>query len=84
MMDHTKYKSVQTNIFTIDINGYNEVILIDRLKPAFHGDSSNEWLLTPLPDITQTADPSLASRLVTVTRYGRRVHWPKHLSSILV
>ena len=69
--------------FTIDNNGHNEVS-IDRLKPAFHEDSSNKWSLTPLPEITHTADPSPAFRPVTVTRYGRRVHWPKHLSSILV
>ena len=70
--------------FTIDINGHNEVVSIDRLKPAFHEDSSNQWSLTPLPEITHTADPSPASRPVTVTRYGHRVHWSKHLSSILV
>ena len=69
--------------FTIDINGHNEVVSIDRLKPAFHEDSSTQQSLIPLPEATEK-EPSPASQPVRVTHYGRRVHWPKHLSSILI
>ena len=66
----------------MDIMKY--VVSVDRLKPAFHEDSSTQQSLSPLPEIAQTTDPSPASRPITDTGYGRRVHWPKYLSSILV
>ena len=39
--------------FTIDINGRNEVVSIDRLKPAFHEDLSTQQSLIPLPEATE-------------------------------
>ena len=38
--------------FTIDINGRNEVVSTDRLKPAFHEDLSTQQSLIPLPEAT--------------------------------
>ena len=69
--------------FTLDVNGKKAVISLDRLKPAY--------LYLPLS--TSFPDPPQYKDLVTdhstkrmstghtTTRSGRRVHWPKHLSS---
>ena len=56
--------------FTIDIHGRKDTISVNRLKPA-HLDES---YLQPIPN-----PPSLLH--TQTTRSGRRVHFPKHLSS---
>ena len=52
------------------------MISIDRLKPAFQEVSPQDQVTSPLPQSNQhPAAPS--STPATVTRYGRKVHWPK-------
>ena len=70
--------------YTIDMNGQSEVISIDRLKPAFLDFPPTEQsTLPPLSAKRQPASPP-PSAPATVTRYGRRVHWPKRLSATIV
>jgi len=69
--------------YTIDINGRNEVISIDRLKPAFHDVPSTEQAAPPLPQSQQQSEPP-SSTPIRVTRYGHRAHWPKRLASTFI
>ena len=60
--------------FTLSINGRNDTVSIDRLKPA-HLDIIVEH---STPTISNpTAQPPITSR---TTRSGRRVHFPDYLS----
>ena len=54
--------------FTININGRNDTVSIDRLKPA-HIDSDDVY--------PNTQTPTTPSQ---TTRSGRRVHFPQYLS----
>ena len=58
--------------FSIDVNGRQEIVSVDRLKPAFilHQSYTPD---IPLPNNNSTPPP-------TVTRSGRRVHFPDHLT----
>ena len=69
--------------YTIDMNGKSEVISIDRLKPAFLDIPPAEQCAPP-PSAKQHSASPLPSAPVTVTRYGRKVHWPRRLSSIIL
>ena len=70
--------------YTIDMNGQSEVISIDRLKPAFLDfPPTDQSTLPPLSAKRHPASPP-PSAPVTVTRYGRRVHWLKHLSATII
>ena len=59
--------------FVVDINGRKDTVSIDRLKAAH---------LDIVDDIhpTSQAGPKTPSAPCRITRSGRRVHWPKHLS----
>ena len=70
--------------YTVDINGHDEVISIDRLKPAFHEDLSTKPEVHPLSVAHPQQSPLQPSHPARVTRYGRKVWWPKHLSSITI
>ena len=70
--------------YTVDINGHNEVISIDRLKPAFHEVLPTEPEIHPLPVTHPQQSPLQPSHPDRVTRYGRKVHWPKRLSSMTI
>ena len=64
--------------YTVDVNGRDEVISIDRLKPALQEVSPQDQVTPPLPQSTQhpTAPSSTPA---TVMRYDCKVHvhWPK-------
>ena len=61
--------------YTVDVNGHDEVILIDRLKPAFHKVPPTRQSDDPLSETTQQHDPPpLSVKPVRVTHYGQKVH----------
>ena len=66
--------------YTVNINGRDEVISIDRLKPAFHDIPPSDESILPLPEATTQQD-STFTKPARVTRSGRQVHWPKCFSS---
>ena len=63
--------------FTVDIRGRQDVISLDRLKPA-HMETT-----TPCdaPATSSPSPPTATSPPTRVTRSGRHVRWPKHLTS---
>ena len=65
--------------FTIDVNGRNEVISLDRLKPAHIDNSSSIEEAGPIDDPFLPLSPSVPTPPPTTrtTRSGRHVHWPK-------
>lgn len=69
--------------FTLDCNGRQQTVSLDRLKPAF----IEHPLATPTPILPANAaqhDSATASSpqqsTVRTTRSGRRVHWPDRLT----
>lgn len=65
-----------TKHFTIDRSGQQEVVSIDRLKPA----RLESELPTPQPQLLSHQSTSLpAPQAPRVTRSGRHVHWPERL-----
>ena len=58
--------------FSIYVNGHQEIVSVDRLKPAFIVHQSYT-LDIPLANNNSTYPP-------TVTRSGRRVHFPDRLT----
>ena len=62
--------------YTIDRNGQQTVVSIDRLKPAHLDSQLPAYQPQPLPHQRTTPTPSDAPR---VTRSGRHVHWPERL-----
>ena len=60
--------------FTIDHNGRNDTVLLDRLKPAY---LDSEPQQVPPPPLSAGTTPELPTR---VTRSGRRVHFPVRLA----
>lgn len=78
--------------FVVNINGRNNTVSVDRLKPA-HLDivelpritAQTEPEITPAPSDAAPAPPEVSTTPKEIpcrtTRSGRQVHWPKHLSS---
>ena len=66
--------------FTLSINGRNDTVSIDRIKPAHldieHSTSEHSSTTTPTPS-NPTPQPPTTTR---TTRSGRRVHFPNYLS----
>ena len=70
--------------FTVNLNGREDTVSLDRLKPAYLDPShpatssaaTDDTDLVFTPTSTPTQDPPPKT-----TRSGRRVHWPKHLHS---
>ena len=60
--------------FTLQMNNCDEVVSIDRLKPAYI-DSTISTDSTNLP-ASSTPSPSTTPR---ITRSGHHIRWPKHL-----
>ena len=73
MMDFPVVKCTDKH-FTADINGRKDTVSVDRFKPAHL-----EFVDDTHP--TSQAGSEITSALCQVTRSGRRVHWPKYLSS---
>ena len=69
--------------FTIQINNRDNIISIDRLKPAYM-DISNSYTTTSLPTSTtsNTSTPPPSCTPVRTTRSGRHIRWPKHLYNV--
>ena len=66
--------------FTIDINGRTDTVSLDRLKPA-HLDTNHDMHITPSSNPPIEPQKTTSAQPARVTRSGRHVHWPKHLSS---
>ena len=71
-----------TKHFTLDIDGRQDTVAIDRLKPADSDThpSTHTSTATPIP---QSTEPPMREETATprrTTRSGRRVHWPAHLA----
>ena len=64
--------------------GQYEVILIERLKPAFLDILPTEQGTPPLLSAKQHSVSPPSSATVTVTHYGHKVHWPRCLSSTII
>ena len=64
--------------FTLDINGRQDTVSVDRLKPAYleHDLSSSDACISD--PIFTLPDPTPPSRFTT-TRSGRHIRWPKRL-----
>ena len=78
-MYHSPHKVIERGVktFTIDVNGKQEVISLDCMKPVHIEDSAtidvtatDDTLLPPLPAVP-TPPPTTRT-----TQSGRRVHWP--------
>lgn len=69
--------------FIIDINGRRDTVSLDRLKPAHLECIESTQPTTPTQSSTLTTVPAQQAPVETrrVTRSGRHVHWPKHLTS---
>ena len=69
--------------FTIQINNREDIISIDRLKPAYM-DTSDSHTTTSLPPTTppDTSIPPSPSTPVRTTRSGRHIRWPAHLCNV--
>ena len=78
--------------FTLDVNGRQDTVSIDRLKAAHLDQPTTGAPLPTEPVVTSPAEPVLlvpspqpstpppAPPASRTTRSGRRVHWPAHLS----
>ena len=81
------YEVVKRNSkhFTVIINGHNQVISVDRLKPA-HLDTSatqtNETVntTTPIDTSTSTQTPPVLAPATRISRSGRHIRWPTRLN----
>jgi hypothetical protein len=60
--------------FTIDYNGRDDTVSLDRLKPAYLESEPQQVPSPPLPAGTTSELPT------RVTRSGRRVHFPDRLA----
>ena len=58
--------------FTIDVNGRQEIVSVDRLKPAF--------IITPPSSAAFHSPTPTLSPTPKVTRSGHRVHFPDRLT----
>ena len=70
--------------FTVELNGRNDTVSVDRLKPAFI-DSSTTVITpqshTPTPPANPVTVPSSTSQPpIRTTRSGRHIHWPDRLN----
>ena len=73
--------------FTITRNNHDEVVLIDRLKPAYidtaiMSDPSSSTTNTPASTIPDISTPSSPSTAPHTTRSGRHIRWPKRFCNI--
>jgi len=68
--------------FTLDMNGHEDVVSIDRLKPAFQELTTTSEDSSSVDSTSPQLTVSPSKSTVTVTWSGRRVRWPKHLTSI--
>jgi len=67
--------------YTLDMNGREDVVSIDRLKPAFQDLTPSESKQLTTIDSKSPQLPAPSSKSHTVTRSGRHVRFPKRLSS---
>jgi len=68
--------------FTLDMNGHEDVVSIDRLKPAFQELTTTSEDSSSVDSTSPQLTVSPSKSTVTVTRSGTRVRWPKRLTSI--
>ena len=66
--------------FTLQIKDREEVVSVDRLKPAFTDNFISNISTTDQSSSSDFLPPSTTSDNTRVTRSGRHVRWPKHLS----
>lgn len=67
--------------FSIDVNGRQEIISIDRLKSAHVLPVNNRDLPTDTPETTSSTQPLELPQPHTTTRSGRKVRFPDRLTS---
>ena len=75
--------SRSTKYFTVHVNGHNQTISLDRLKPAHidHPSSTDAAPTVIAPHQVSPSEPVRDTDTSTrITRSGRHVHWPDRLS----
>ena len=65
--------------FTIDLNGCNDTVSIDRLKPAHIDPTIENAAHSSTPSDTSTASLITIPTSTRTTRSGRLVHFPHYL-----
>ena len=71
--------------FTMNVKGSKEIVSLDRLKPAFVDTpiSASDCLLpstAPSSETITSETQEASTNFKTITRSGRGVKWPKHLT----
>ena len=75
--------SRSSKYFTVHVNGHDQTISLDRLKPAHidHPSSTDAATTVPTPQQVSPSEPVHdADTSTRITRSGRHVHWPDRLS----
>ncbi|XP_035232591.1 uncharacterized protein LOC118204370 [Stegodyphus dumicola] len=67
--------------FIISVHGKNQTVSIDRLKPAFFISDKTFVPNTKPSNKTDTLKPTMSHVPKTVTKSGRHVNFPQHLST---
>lgn len=68
--------------YTVDIHGRKDTVCVDRLKPA-HLDADEDLHSTHSPEASSDTPDTPLVVPNRVTRSGRQIRWPKHLSNYL-
>ena len=73
--------------FKLDLNGRQDTVSVDRLKPAHMDTAMEESVTTPNTQLVSSPllsrSPSIPPQPTRTTRSGRRVHFPERLATFI-